>query len=106
MQPQPGQEFALIVADYIKWAIGHLSIAQEEKIAALTPHLQKTFNCSGSWQRCVESGLGINDQTPLALREMWKENLRISEQQNMPITPDAFAAMVLRDNFGINTAVG
>jgi hypothetical protein len=98
----PEQIFVNIIAEYIRWVTGNLPKEREGKMEALAPMMREAFGCSGTWQKCVEAGTGLNETARDALRGMWENNKADAKSSGKKYGLEDFIFEIIRDNFGMH----
>jgi hypothetical protein len=98
-----GKPFLKLVDAFVLKAIGHLDPSQDEALQQMTPKLQETFKCTGTWEEIVMAELRFEPEVRVAIRELWEKNQAIARQNGVALTPLAFTEMFVANNVTAGT---
>lgn len=93
-----GKPFLKYVDSFILKAICELDPAMDAKLVAVTPKLQETLQCPGTWEEIVmaqlDFGPGVRDE----IRALWETNQALAAQAGGVLTPMQFVTLFVADN--------
>jgi hypothetical protein len=93
---------------YVLWAIGEISDSDEQSMARMAPYLYKSLAKTGAgqdisarstWQELIAGTLGFSEDKPGEIRELWRRNRDIADQNRMILTSLMFAQMFVDEAF-------
>ena len=84
---------------YVLWSIGALEDLHEQTLVKMTPHLRKIYKMDGNWHQIIASVMEFPPDLPIALQELWTTNTEIARVNNVELSPQQFAEMVVDQNF-------
>ncbi len=91
-----GKPLLLILESYVLDCIGHLS---EERAQLTGEWVQQAFDGDADWKETLRGQLRLAETLDGTLREMWRRKQRIAQATKIPLSPEAFAQMVVDENF-------
>jgi hypothetical protein len=93
-----GKPFLKFVDSFILKAIGELDPEMEAKLIAVTPKLQETFGCGGSWEDIVMEQLDFDTEVRDEIRALWQANQELAKQAGGELAPMQFVTVFVADN--------
>jgi hypothetical protein len=95
-----GKPFLRFLELYVLWAIGELSLKESSFLEEITPKLRSTYHRKGEWQSIMAAEMDFPDHLPAELRAMWEHNCELARNNNVTLTAQQFAELVVDENFG------
>lgn len=93
-----GKPFLKLVDSFVLKSFGALDPSQESLLVQMTPELQETFACSGSWEEIVISQLQFPPNIRESIQAMWTKNQGVAKQNGVVLTPMQFVEMFVANN--------
>jgi len=93
-----GKPFLKLVDSFVLKSIGELDSSQETLLVQLTPRLQTTFGCSGTWEEIVISQLAFPPDIGEKIKVLWGREQTIAEQNDAILSPMQFVEMFVNSN--------
>ncbi|SHG54045.1 hypothetical protein [Massilia sp. CF038] len=93
-----GKPFLKYVDSFILKAIGQLDPAMDAKLVAVTPKLQETLECDGTWEDIVMAQLDFGPEVRDEIRRLWEANQVLAKQAGGELTPMQFVTLFVADN--------
>ena len=93
-----GRPFLKLTDSFVLKCIGELDPSQESLLEQMTPKLQQTFSCSGTWEEIVASQLHFPPDIQATIQALWSKNQAIAKQNNAVLTPMQFVEMFVASN--------
>jgi hypothetical protein len=67
--------------------------------------LGSTYHREGEWQSIIAAEMDFPDHLPAKLRATWKHNCELARNNNVTLTAQQFAELVVDENFGAMNAI-
>jgi len=80
-------------------AIGELSQQSQDSLNAMAPKLQAIYGDDGPWIGTIAKALHMPETIPETIRDMWAKNFKIAWDNNVTLTPQQCAEMLVDINF-------
>lgn len=94
-----GKQLLRLLELYVLRAIGELPQSEQQTLERMAPKLQSLYGGSGEWHEAIAASVHMPADMPIAIRDMWARNLEIARSNGVTLAPQAFAEMVVDDNF-------
>src|SRR6266566_1401873 len=88
-----------LLVHYLLWCINELPEAEAQKLRECTAKLQSDEKKDGDWQGLVRAALGLPNDLPDRIRELWRRNSEAARSCGLTLTPKQFAQNVVERNF-------
>ncbi|HWA01717.1 MAG TPA: hypothetical protein VG841_15520 [Caulobacterales bacterium] len=83
---------------YVLRAIGELSQAEEDKLAAMAPNLRKTYGVDGAWHEVIAHALKFPPNAAEIINTLWQKSAAMAKANKVPLAPQTFAEMFVDSN--------
>jgi hypothetical protein len=93
-----GKPLLRLLELYVLWCIDELSDNDRAAMEEMTPHLQRVYQRTGTWQEILESVMGLPPNAPEQVRAVWKTARAGGAAANVPIPAETFARMFVDRN--------
>ena len=93
-----GKPLLRLLEMYVMWCIDELSDEGLAAMEEMTPHLQRVYQQTGTWQAILESVMDLPPNTPDEIRAVWKTAQDGGAAANVPIPAATFAQMFVDRN--------
>ncbi len=91
-----GRPLFLILENYVLAAIDALDSNANARLAQI---VKRVYGGDDDWRKTVRDVLGLDESLDDSLREMWRQNRVVAQQQRVELHPVQFAKMVVDQNF-------
>lgn len=94
-----GKPLLRLLELYVLNAVGELSQSEEQALERMAPKLKEIYGGNGEWHEAIAASVHMPPDMPISIRNMWAKNLEIARSNGVTLAPQAFAEMVVDDNF-------
>ena len=100
-----GKPLLRILECYVLWAIRELGEREDATLRDMEPQLRQALGQQGTWPEVVAGAMALPSNMPELIRENWRKNRDIAEQQGIALAGQQFAEMFVDNNL-TNEACG